>query len=267
LLQKKKKGSAQKRKLRLPSMLNFPEGMEKLITTLAENRKIQFGTLVQHIGRVDEYFVLGTDKGEFRAKSLLLALPVNSAMKLLGHLKEPPAQGIPVSKIVNVVMGFTDRAKIPYGFGYLAPEREDRFTLGAMFTSHMFPDRAPKGHVLIEALVGGRRHPERLLLSDKELVDNVYEDVSRLIDMPEPPVFTKVLRPEHGIPQLEMGHEKIQKWRQTMEEEQRGLYLCGFGWDGIGMNEMVKSAKKTAEALCAGEKTTQEEAKVKPVYF
>jgi oxygen-dependent protoporphyrinogen oxidase len=43
--------------------------------------------------------------------------------------------------------------------------------------------------------------------------------------------------------------------------------LCGFGWDGIGMNEMVKSAKKAAEALCAGEKTTQEEAKVKPVYF
>ena len=52
-----------------------------------------------------------------------------------------------------------------------------------------------------------------------------------------------------------------------MEEELSGLYLSGFGWDGIGMNDMIKSAKKAAEAIQAGGQTAQEEAKVKPVYF
>jgi oxygen-dependent protoporphyrinogen oxidase len=267
LVRKKKQGAASKKKMRLPAMLNFPQGMEKLIDTLAENRNIQLNTQVQEIGREGGAWVLGTDKGKLRGKSLLLALPVNAALRLLGHLKEPPAKEIPVSRIINVVMGFTDTAKIPYGFGYLAPERENRFTLGAMFTSHMFPDRAPKGHVLIEALVGGRRHPERLELSDQELIDKVYADVRQLIELPEQPVFTKVLRPKHGIPQLEMGHGKLQEWRQTLEEEFGGLYLSGFGWDGIGMNDMIKSAKKAAQALQAGGQTVQEEAKVKPVYF
>ncbi len=267
LLQKKKKGASDKKKMRLPSMLNFPEGMEKLIDTLAVKCNIQLSTQVNNIDREDGNWSLVTDKGKVVGKSLLLALPVNSSLKLLAHLKEPPVSEIPVSKIINVVMGFTDKAKIPYGFGYLSPERERRFTLGAMFTSHMFPDRAPKGHVLIEALVGGRRHPERLELSDKELADNIYDDLCQLIELPERPMFTKVLRPNHGIPQLEMGHHKLQEWRRTMQEELSGLYLSGFGWDGIGMNDMIKSAKKAAEALLSGARTIQEEAKVKPVYF
>lgn len=267
LIRKKKEGSAKKEKMRLPSMLNFPEGMEKLIDTLAEKRNIQLDTQVQGIGREGECWSVKTDKGKVTGKSILMALPVNSSLKFLAHLKKPPVEEIPVSRIINVVMGFTDTAKVPYGFGYLSPERENRFTLGAMFTSHMFPNRAPKGHVLIEALVGGRRHPERLELGDDELIDKIFADVSQLIDLPEPPVFTKVLRPKHGIPQLELGHDKLQEWRGTMEKEHDGLYLCGFGWDGIGMNDMIKSAKKSAEALQAGGQTKEEEAKVKPVYF
>ncbi len=267
LLRKKKEKDSAKEKMRMPSMLNFPEGMEKLIKTLAKDKKIKFDTVVSTITKEENCWRVKTDNGEYTGKSLIMALPVNAAFKLLSHIKEPPMPEIPVSRIINVVMGFTDSAKIPYGFGYLAPERENRFTLGAMFTSHMFPDRAPKGHVLIEALVGGRRHPERLELSDDELIEKVYEDVSQLIELPDPPVFTKVLRSKHGIPQLEMGHHKVQSWRSDMEKEQTGLYICGFGWDGIGMNDMIKSAKKSAQALEKGGQTEQEEAKVKPVYF
>ena len=267
LIKKKKEGAAKKKKMRLPSMLNFPEGIEKLIHTLAEHKKIKLSTQAQKIDREEDSWRIETNKGTWYGKSLLIALPVNSSLQLLGHFKRPPLQKIPTSRIINVLMGFTDTATIPYGFGYLAPEREERFTLGAMFTSHMFPNRAPKGHVLIEALVGGRRHPERLELSDQELIDNVYADIKQLIDMPEPPMFTKVLRTKHEIPQLEMKHTELQLWREAIEKEQKNLYLCGFGWDGIGMNPMIKSAKKSAEAILLGEQATQKKDDVKPVYF
>lgn len=267
LIKQKKKTASGKKKMHLPSMLNFPEGMEKLLDTLAKGKNIRLQTSVSKIRRKNDYWQIETDSGVYKTKALIMALPVNASLTLLGHLKKPPVASIPVAKIVNVVMGFTDSAKVPYGFGYLAPECENRFTMGAMFTSHMFPDRAPIGHVLIEALVGGRRHPERLDFSDEEIIAKVYADVKQLIEMPEPPVFTKVLRPKHGIPQLEMEHHKVQEWRCELEQEQQCLYICGFGWDGIGMNDMVKSAKKSAQALEKGGRTEQEDAKIKPVYF
>lgn len=264
---RQKKASKKKKNLgRLPSMLNFPDGMEKLIMVLSADQQIEFNTLVQGISKGERWEVQ-TDRGLFSAANIVMALPVNPALQLLSPFKKPPVSCVPVSKIINLVMGFTDSAKVPYGFGYLAPEREGRFTLGAMFTSHMFPDRAPKGHVLIEALVGGRRHPERLELSDREVVDRVYADISQLIEMPEPPLFTQVLRPEHGIPQMEMGHTTLLQWRTQMEQENPGLHICGFGWDGIGMNDMIKSANKSALAVKEGGVRSEEEAKVKPVYF
>jgi len=266
LIRRKRSGDGKKLG-RLPSMLNFPEGMERLVKVLSARQEVAYNTLVQGVARQQEGWLIQTDQGPVIGEQVVLALPVNPCLQLLSSFKAPPIACVPVSKIINVVMGFSGAAKVPYGFGYLAPEREGRFTLGAMFTSHMFPDRAPRGQVLIEALVGGRRHPERLILSDEELVEGVYADLSQLLELPEPPLFVKVLRPEHGIPQLEMDHPRLLAWRQGMEQEFAGLHICGFGWDGIGMNDMIKSAKKTVEAIRAGGLRSEDEAKVKPVYF
>ena len=111
-------------------------------------------------------------------------------------------------------MGFGESAEIPFGFGYLAPEQEKRFALGALFSTHMFPGRAPKGHMLLEALVGGRRHPEKLELDDDVLIQKAYADLRQLIHLPDPPVFTKVLRSDHGIPQLEIGYPGLLRLAQ-----------------------------------------------------
>jgi oxygen-dependent protoporphyrinogen oxidase len=165
-----------------------------------------------------------------------------------------------------VALGFTDKADIPFGFGYLAPESEHRFTLGALFSSHMFPGRAPEGHVLLEALVGGRRHPERLELTDEDIIDRVYRDLKDLIDLPEPPVFSRVLRPESGIPQLEEGYPGLLAWRRQLHENQDNLHLCGFGWQGIGINDMHKEAWNVARRILSGLQE-EENNEVKGVYF
>jgi len=75
-----------------------------------------------------------------------------------------------------------------------------------------------------------------------------------------------VLRPKHGIPQLEIGYPKLLAWRNSLVNNNQGLYVCGFGWEGIGINDMTKSAKKVAESIAAG-KTGAVETEVKGVYF
>ena len=164
-------------------------------------------------------------------------------------------------------MGFSGNAEVPRGFGYLAPEKENRFTLGAMFSTHMFSGRAPEGRILLEALVGGRRHPERLELEDKDILRKVYNDLNLLMKLPEPPLFSRVLRSTDGIPQLEMDYPALMEWLKKLVQKMEGLYISGFGWNGIGMNDMIKSAKKTARTVAEGGYGKSETAAVKGVYF
>ena len=46
------------------------------------------------------------------------------------------------------------------GFGALVPALERRSILGALFSSTLFPHRAPDGHVALTIFAGGMRQPE-----------------------------------------------------------------------------------------------------------
>jgi len=262
LLKKKKGGGAGI----LPAMTSFPLGMEQLITTLAAGPNILYHSPVQSITRENNAWDIHTGGETYRATTVILALPVNRALGLLAN-HTPPVTAIPTARIATVALGFTDKAQVPFGFGYLAPERENRFAMGALFSTHMFPGRAPQGSVLLEALVGGRRHPERLEFSDEELVSRIYDDLKQLIPLPEPPCFSRVLRGDGSIPQLEMGYPKLLNWKESLEQSLDGLHICGFGWEGIGMNDMMKTAKTVADRILLQVGGERQKPEVRPVYF
>jgi oxygen-dependent protoporphyrinogen oxidase len=249
-------------------MTSFPGGMEQLTETLAAGLPIRFGIAATGLRRHQQGWLVENSGGEpLNCRTLIVALPVNAALALLTAFA-PPLSAIPEARIATVALGFdAATARIPYGFGYLAPEREQRFALGALFSTHMFPGRAPQGQVLLEALVGGRRHPERLALDDDALMEKVYADLRQLLHLPHPPVYSRVLRSGSGIPQLETGHLRLLQWREEVQAAQPGLHLCGFGWKGIGMNDMMQAARETAAAVAAGGEATAKEAAVRPVYF
>jgi oxygen-dependent protoporphyrinogen oxidase len=259
-------------KKKLPAMVSFRQGMGRLPEVLAAGKNLLCSNRVESIHKKDDgWEVRTTTHQTYQADSLVLAISANQSLFLVQNasgldLEKPPVDTIPEARIVTVAMGFGETADIPFGFGYLAPEQEKRFALGALFSTHMFPGRAPKSHMLLEALIGGRRHPERLELDDDVLVRETYADLRQLIHLPDPPVFTKVLRPDHGIPQLELGYPKLLAWRNRMVEKNRGLHICGFGWEGIGINDMIKSAREVAAAIAA-ESTPAGETEVKGIYF
>ncbi|TBV82241.1 MAG: protoporphyrinogen oxidase [Desulfobulbaceae bacterium] len=252
---------------RLPAMTSFPQGMEYLVSRLSREQNIRYQSGVESIRPLAEGGWEVTGRGGVRqAEHLILALPVNQALRLLSAFT-PPIATIPEARIATVALGFRrEDAAVPAGFGYLAPEREGRFTLGALFSSQMFPARAPAGHLLLEALVGGRRHPERLELDDDAMVANIYQDLRRLLPLKAPPVFVRVLRGAGGIPQLEADHANLLCWRQTLARQHPQLHLTGFGWDGIGINEMIQAAQRVADQIMQGQSNT-ERAAVRPVYF
>ena len=258
--------------LAMPAMTSFADGMtrlpQKLGEKLSEGQDLFLGTTVSRITRTSGGWRLDTDRGPFTATYLVLATPINTALQLLGPLYDDlPLSQVDCAWLASVVLGFPDTVTLPPGFGYLAPEVEQRFALGALFTSNMFPGRAPAGHRVIEVLVGGRRHPERLELDDDTLAARALADVAAILHLPRRPAYRTVLRPEGGIPQLERHYPRLRQWRDGALAGNRRLHLCGFGWDGIGINDMVKHACQVAEAIAGGADKDNANPEVKAIYF
>ncbi len=252
-------------------MTSFPDGMErlpqKLTDYLTEGENLFLNCDVQRISRENDKWQVKTNHQTFLAENLALAVPTNTAISLLQEFDPPPLESVPEASILTVVFGFGPGSTLPPGFGYLIPEQEQRFTLGTLFSSNMFPGRAPANHILFETLVGGRRHPERLKLSDEELITRAYDDVKDILPIKGEPLYTKVLRPWGTIPQLEKDYPELLKWRNQLVAKLPGLHVCGFGWEGIGLNDMMKYGVRVAEAIRSGTEDAPRESQVKGVYF
>jgi protoporphyrinogen/coproporphyrinogen III oxidase len=255
----------------MPSMTSFPQGMARLPQRLTEY--LQYGTDlflncdVQKIHKEESRWRVETNQGHFVASNIVLAVPTNVAIELLKELSPPPLQAVPEASILTVVFGFGPGSTLPPGFGYLTPEQEGRFSLGTLFSSNMFPGRAPAEHILFETLIGGRRHPERLELDETELINKAYQDVRDVLNLKGDPLFTKVLRPWGSIPQLEDNYPQLLQWRNDLARQMSGLHVCGFGWEGIGLNDMMKHGVQTAEAIRIGIEQQRQAPEVKGVYF
>ncbi len=261
-----------KKKLSMPAMTSFADGMyrlpEKIASRFLEHDQLKLNTTVKSLKKDNEKWVVLTETGEeFSCFNLVLAVPTNISLKMLHDVDSSmPLNTIPEAKIVTVVFGYDNGASLPPGFGFLTPEVEKRFTLGTLFSSNMFPGRAPKGHIVFETLIGGRRHPERVSMSNDELIKYAKQEVTEILNLPGEPAFTRVLRSGWGIPQLEEKYPALLQWKKDLEAKEKGLHVCGFGWEGIGLNDMIKAATRVAADIETGTATVHE-AEIKKVYF
>jgi len=266
-----KKQSTFRKNLEMPAMTSFPGGMQRLTDKLAESLNqgdnLFLNTEATGMQQTASGWQVTASTASFHCRNIVLALPLNQALPLLGMVDSSlPSSRIPEAWIATVVFGYKN-ATLPPGFGFLIPEIEKRFTLGTLFSSNMFPNRAPEGHIVFETLVGGRRHPERLELTDEQMISHCLRDIRDLLDLPTPPVYTKVLRPAGGIPQLEKDYPRLLSWRNALVQNHPGLFICGFGWEGIGVNDMIKRAVAIAADVGQESRQDKKEEELKKVYF
>ncbi|MDR3090201.1 MAG: protoporphyrinogen oxidase [Desulfobulbaceae bacterium] len=267
MMRARKSGRTQAKKpVAMPAMTSFPDGMERLPQRLAEEftaNQFRCDYPVTAIGREDGLWRARSERGDLRAAALVVALPVNAALRLLRAYAATPVEAVPEAFIKNIVTAFSGQT-LPPGFGYLAPEAAGRYALGSLFSSNMFAGRAASGQILCETLVGGRRHPERY--QDDGDLGRALADIRETLGLRGEPVYAETLRPLAGIPQLEAGANALLAWRGRLTAENPGLFVCGFGWNGIGVNDMIKTAKAVATARLAGDRVDQS-AEVKKIYF
>ncbi len=266
--QKKKTGAE---KFSMPAMTSFPGGMERLVERLAEPLQpgvdLHLQTQVTSVKRDAEGWSVTAGEKRYSAKNLAFCLPINASLRLLAEIvTDLPVNKVPLAWIASVVFGFGAGVKLPPGFGYLSPEQERRFGLGTLFSSNMFAGRAPEGCVITETLFGGRRHPEYLELDQETLAAKTLADVQDILNIRDQPVYQAVLRSPGGIPQLEAGYPKLLQWKNAIEKRDNSLFICGFGWGGIGVNDTIKLSVQTAKALITSQRQAHT-TELKGLYF
>ncbi|MCG8400291.1 MAG: protoporphyrinogen oxidase, partial [Firmicutes bacterium] len=166
------------------------------------------------------------------AKNVVLALPADSTAELIRPLAPEAArsiESIPYVSIVSAGLGY-ESDQIYHdldGFGFLVPRAEGVRTLGALFSSSLFNGRAPDGHVLLTAFIGGAHDPEAIELTDDELTDRLNDDLAKTLGISGFPCFRCLSRWKKAIPQYEIGHlHRVAEIDRDLSGH-AGLYLRG----------------------------------------
>ncbi|APZ44153.1 protoporphyrinogen oxidase [Acidihalobacter ferrooxydans] len=252
----KRRGSGPAPRSRL---IGFRDGMQELTDALAARLgdDLQTDSAVAGLRRVGGHWVAETAQGAVEGARLVLALPAYAAADLLESFKWELAgelRGIGYPGVANVALGLP-RAAVQHpldGFGMLIPSREGRETLGVLFSSTLFPGRAPAGHVLLTAFIGGARNPEAHARDDATLIERVIADITPLLGIDAAPTFSRVTRWPRAIPQYTIGHLDRLARIDAALAELPGLSLAGNWRGGIAVGDCIDNALALADRL-AGE--------------
>ncbi len=179
-------------------------------------------------------------------------LHVLRAMDLATPLDLAPLRQVAHPPVSVVALGFRreDVAHPLDGFGVLVPAAERAFRiLGTVFTSSIFPDRAPEGHVLLTTFVGGMRHPALARAGRERLIGLVRADLRRLLGTCGAPTLARCIRWPRAIPQYALGYGHVLQLIDRLEARHAGLYFAGSYRHGISVGDAAASGAEAARRI------------------
>lgn len=254
-----KRGAAPKRKSGGPAgpgghLTSFRGGLDRIIERLEQrlNPIIRKNREIASIRRVGDAWEIADRTGiTVRARNLVLACPTYSAAQMLKDLDRDLADAfdaIPYAPIIVVATGHRrEDVKNPLnGFGFLIPRTQGMRTLGSIWTSSIFEERAPEGYVQFRSMLGGAGDPSVLDLTDEQLWQTLQRELDPLIGLAKEPAFIRIYRWGKGIPQFKIGHRERRARLQERTARYPGLFAAGNAYYGVGLNDCVKLAYKIA---------------------
>ena len=241
-------------------LTSFREGIQYLADALTESLGgiVKPGIAVTAIekGESARYRVKCSDGSEQEADLVIVASPAFAAAEMLAGLDGAVSgvlRQIPYASMTVICFGY-ERERIAHpldGFGYLIPRKEGRSTLGTLWDSSMFENRAPDGKVLLRSMMGGACFPEYVKLSDDEVTARVRKDLKATMNIDAEPSFVRIFRHPQAIPQYTVGHgQRLEALDERMKAHP-GLILTGNSYRGIGLNDCVAAAQRAADEALA----------------
>lgn len=163
----------------------------------------------------------------------------------------PEVTYLPLSVIITTFK--KENVKRPLeGFGVLVPSKEQQNnlkTLGTLFSSMMFPDRAPSDQYLYTTFVGGSRNRELAKASTDEMKEIVTSDLSQLLGAEGEPTFVHHFYWSRAFPQYGRNYSTVIEAIDKMEKSLPGFFYAGNHKGGLSVGKAIASGCKAADLL------------------
>ena len=180
-------------------------GMQELVDALAERlpeNGIRYSEAASAVNRdaATEKWKVQTKTGEsFEADAVIVAAPAFHAAPLLravAHVAADELGKVRYASTATVSLAYRldDFPRPPDSFGFVVPAMEKRKIMACTFSSLKYPGRAPEGHVLLRAFVGGALQPEYLQTGDAAMEQNVRDELASLLGVRAKPILSRIWR-------------------------------------------------------------------------
>lgn len=243
--------------------VTLQNGMQRLVDTLLDrlslgeirpNCRVNAVQLQSSNGQDQHWHIACQDGSGLQADGVILATPAFQTARLLrvcdSQLADQLAD-ISYSSAATVSLAYR-REDIPHalnGFGFVVPTIEKRSIIAGTFSSIKYPGRAPHGHVLLRAFVGGTLQAEMFHLDDEQMERVVRQELAALLGIQAAPLLSRIVRYPQSMPQYLVGHlDRVTQIEQRVAA-QPGLALAGNAYRGVGIADCVRSGEAAATAV------------------
>jgi oxygen-dependent protoporphyrinogen oxidase len=167
-------------------------------------------------------------------------------------------QGIEYAPVAQVSAGYRygDISKPELrekgGFGFLVPRKEGLRSLGTVFNSFLFPNRAPESPEKMAnftTFLGGATDREICSLTLEEIATIAHSDVAKVLGIRGGPVVQHVSRWDRALPQYNLGHSGIVRSLGHLCAQNPGVFLAGNYLGGPSIGACVEQANKITEEV------------------
>jgi len=221
---------------------SFAAGMETLPQRLAADLRVQLNVSGIRIGK------------DVEARATVLAVPAHRAAEIVEGASPDLARMLASIEYEPVVVAATSFAVESFsrplcGFGFLTPPSENVQILGTIFSSLLFPKRAPEGRVLLTSFLGGARKPEVMDWPDERVWDVVCSELKRVLGTSLRPDPAAIFRHRRAIPQYTIGHRQRIQSLTTELRRSCGLFVMGNFLEGVSVAACIERGDATAQAV------------------
>ncbi len=240
--------------------ISFKNGMYELVEKMLEKLKgenISTGKEVTSITKdgSGRFMIKINGSESIIADSVIVTTPAYVSSTLLKDLNGKMSNSmelIPYIKscTISIVYKKSDiENRLPRAFGFLVPSVERRNIMAATFTSLKWPNRCPDEYIMLRCFVGGKHRQEYVEKDDKTLIKIVRDELKSIIGIEAEPVKYRIFRWINNMPQYNMGHRELIDIIDKGMSENRGLYVTGSAYKGIGIPDCINNAEITAKRI------------------
>lgn len=234
-----------------PKLSSFRRGMETLPRGLARNLDIRYGvdgTCLEPSWSVD------SSAGQIQAKAVVVAAPADAVSALLTPIDPELGnvfRAVPYAPILVVAASVGEaQLRTPLdGFGFLVPRGESLHTLGTLFSSSLFPSRAPEGKALLTSFLGGATEPDIVRWSDERVWETVESELKQVLGFEGGVKQLALFRYPRAIPQYRLGQPRWKKDAMKRIAKQPGLFLAGNYLNGVSVPASIEQGQRTGSAV------------------